>query len=79
MRRERDSNPRYSFEHSSFRNCPIHPLWHPASFCGPDGARTHNPYNAIVVLYQLSYRPSLFSGAPGRSRTSTLLLRTELL
>ena len=27
---------------------------------GPDGARTHDPLNAIQVLSQLSYRPMIW-------------------
>ncbi len=32
MRWEKDSNPRYPFEHSGFRNRPIRPLWHPTNY-----------------------------------------------
>ena len=28
LRRERDSNPRYSKEYNGFRDRPIRPLWH---------------------------------------------------
>ena len=27
-RKGRDSNPRYTYMHSSFRDCPNRPLWH---------------------------------------------------
>lgn len=29
-------------------------------FGGPEGIRTHDPLNAIQVLYQLSYRPDFY-------------------
>jgi hypothetical protein len=28
LRRERDSNPRYSYPYNGFRDRPIQPLWH---------------------------------------------------
>ena len=61
LRRERDSNPRYSKEYNGFRDRPIRPLWHLSLRGGERGIRTPGTLASSTVFKTAAFDHSAIS------------------
>ena len=76
LRRERDSNPRYSKEYNGFRDRPIRPLWHLSLRGGERGIRTPGTLASSTVFKTAAFDHSAIS--PSGAKVLQIKFTTNL-